>query len=177
MRFRAICALAGLAALVAVAWSPSFGQKRGAHRTNADSPTVTRSDAEWRKRLTAEQYDILRKKGTERPFSGKYWNTTTPGTYYCAGCGQALFASTTKFDAGCGWPSFWQAIDKKNIVLKADESLGMRRTEVLCRKCGGHLGHVFDDGPKPTGLRFCINSGAITLKPAPAKGSPTAKRK
>ncbi len=126
---------------------------------------LTKSDEQWRKELTPEQYHVLRQKGTERPFTGEYVNSKADGTYACAGCGQALFASGTKFDSGSGWPSFWDVIDKGNIEVKADNSLFMRRTEVVCSRCGGHLGHLFDDGPRETtGLRYCINSAALALQ-------------
>ena len=122
---------------------------------------VVKTDEEWKQSLTPEQYHILRKAGTEHPYTGKYWNKKDDGTYVCAGCGQELFTSTTKFDSGCGWPSFYEAIDSGKVVERADNSLGMQRTEVVCSRCGGHLGHVFEDGPNPTGLRYCINSESL----------------
>ena len=122
---------------------------------------VDKSEEDWRKSLTPMQYHILREKGTERAFTGRYWNHKEDGTYTCAGCGQELFNSDTKFESGSGWPSFWEAIDKSKVVLKDDLSYGMRRIEVLCSRCGGHLGHVFDDGPQPTGMRYCINSESL----------------
>ncbi|MHA1449736.1 MAG: peptide-methionine (R)-S-oxide reductase MsrB [Candidatus Hodarchaeales archaeon] len=117
-----------------------------------------KSEKEWRDSLTKEQYHVLRMKGTEPAFTGKYWNLKKKGKYYCAGCGTLLFESETKYDSGCGWPSFYSPAIEENVITKRDSSNGMIRTEVLCRKCGGHLGHVFKDGPEPTGLRFCIKT-------------------
>jgi methionine-R-sulfoxide reductase len=129
-----------------------------------DDDKVVKGEDEWRNILTAEQFYVLRQKGTERAFTGKFWDHHEPGTYVCAGCGAELFTSGTKFDSGCGWPSFYESVDKSKVREHVDTSHGMRRVEVTCARCGGHLGHVFPDGPRPTGLRYCINSASIDFK-------------
>lgn len=127
---------------------------------------MTTTDDEYRKRLSAMEYAVTREKATEPPFSGRYWDHFESGVYRCICCGQPLFDSATKFDAGCGWPSYWKSIDPKAIREERDTSHFMIRTEILCSRCDAHLGHVFDDGPQPTGLRYCVNSASVTFEPS-----------
>jgi peptide-methionine (R)-S-oxide reductase len=153
--------LSGMAAIA----SANLTKIRGAR--SAEEDHLVRSDAEWRATLTADQYAVLRQEGTERPFTSPLLHEERRGTFACAGCALDLFSSTTKFDSGTGWPSFWAPLDNA-VNTKEDRSFGMTRTAATCRRCDGHLGHVFDDGPKPTGLRYCMNGLALTFKPATA---------
>jgi peptide-methionine (R)-S-oxide reductase len=133
------------------------------------SEKIKKTDQEWQKELSPEQYQVTRQAGTERAFTGKYWNTKDKGVYACACCGQPLFSSDTKFESGTGWPSFWQPLEEGAVETETDHSNGMVRTEARCAKCDAHLGHVFEDGPEPTGLRYCMNSASLDLKPAEKK--------
>ncbi|MCV9931213.1 peptide-methionine (R)-S-oxide reductase MsrB [Flavobacterium sp. LS1R47] len=133
--------------------------------SNTDTTKLNLTDAQWKKVLPSDVYEVMRHADTERPFTGKYWNTDEKGTYYCAACGNKLFRSGAKFSSSCGWPSFFEQENKKSTIYKQDNSIGMERTEVLCGRCGGHLGHLFDDGPAPTGKRYCMNSIALDFIP------------
>jgi peptide-methionine (R)-S-oxide reductase len=129
------------------------------------SDEIQKTEDDWRGILTPDQFRVLRQKGTERPFTGEYWDHKEQGIYRCAGCGEALFDSTGKYDSHCGWPSFYESLDKSKILEIEDRSHGMHRVEVVCAKCGGHLGHIFPDGPRPTGIRYCINSVSLKFEP------------
>jgi peptide-methionine (R)-S-oxide reductase len=153
-----------LVLLLLITFTACAQNKQPKPMTDTTSIKLNKTEQEWKKILTPDQYYVLREKGTERPFTGKFEDHWDKGVYTCAACGNELFNSKTKFDAGCGWPSFYEALDKTKVIETEDRSHGMVRTEITCAKCGGHLGHVFNDGPNPTGMRYCINSVSLDFK-------------
>jgi peptide-methionine (R)-S-oxide reductase len=173
MKFASIVVPFALVAILTGLAAPARAGSKPETRRSGEVEKIVKTDQEWQKILTPDQYRVLRRKGTEIAFTGRYWNNHAKGIYRCAGCGLELFDSDAKFESGTGWPSFWKPAVQSHVTENQDSSWGMRRVEVVCSRCGGHLGHLFDDGPKPTGLRYCINSAALTFDPA--KSSEPAK--
>ena len=165
INLRKICVVALVSLMFPACAQQTVNQNNNKKATvTMDTFEIKKSNEEWRKQLSPVQFGILREKGTERPFTGEYDHLFEEGTYFCAACGTELFKSKSKYNSGCGWPAFYEPSTNKNIIEKKDYTHGMVRTEVMCAKCGGHLGHVFNDGPQPTGLRYCINSGALKFE-------------
>jgi peptide-methionine (R)-S-oxide reductase len=158
---------AATSAAGAATTTPTTGASNPYNNNVERKDKITKTDAEWKKQLTADQFHILREKGTERAFTGATWDNHEKGVYKCAACELELFSSDTKFESGTGWPSFWQPLANDRVTVAADNSHGMERDEVICARCGGHLGHVFNDGPQPTGLRYCMNAGAMKFEKKP----------
>lgn len=152
--------------LAACSATPADSTPDSGANQQQDSTKIVKTESEWKAELTTQEYYVLRQKGTERAFSGKYWDHKGKGTYVCAGCALPLFSSDTKFKSGTGWPSYWEPVNETNVAEESDRTYGMARTEVLCSRCGGHLGHVFNDGPRPTGMRYCINSVSLDFVPS-----------
>jgi peptide-methionine (R)-S-oxide reductase len=172
-KLRATAVLALLAVLAVAGWFwQNDRQSSGNSEATQDSnfmPNITKTDAEWQAQLTPEQFEVTRRKGTERAFTGAFWNNKEKGHYKCVCCGAELFTSQTKYDSGCGWPSFFAADHPENLHTEVDPSYGMARTEVMCKNCGAHLGHIFDDGPQPSGTRYCMNSASLAFEKKDAK--------